>query len=342
MNPVEQAVDVHTHVVPPTTPFLERLTRADNRWARLLQRPDRTDVADVIVSDRVFRTVRRVAYDLDARHEEQLERSTAGQVLSAMPELFAAWAPAADSADYCLAFNEWLAAELIPHDGFYWGLGIVPLQDPGAAAAMLPGVRQLGLLGVEIPSTTPSAPLHDARFAEFFAEAERLGMLVFVHAVGAVDTFAHPMAGTSAVFPARIGEAVAGLIANGVLTRHPDLHLLASHGGGSLPVSLARLDFFRQTTPKLLEQMPEPAAAYASRLWYDPLLFDAGLIELLVRTVGPERMVLGSDYPFVPIEPNAALGDPRFDDGFRAQVNSRNPRRLLEHLTKSTVERAQI
>jgi aminocarboxymuconate-semialdehyde decarboxylase len=338
----EQRIDVHTHVVPPATPFLERLTASDHRWARLVRRVDRHDVSDVIVAGRVFRTIRRVAYDLEARQEEQAARGVAGQVLSAMPELFATWAPAADSADYCRAFNDWLAAEVDSRPGFYSGLGLVPMQDPAAAAAMLPAIRQLGLLGVEVPSSTPAAPLHDPRFREFFAEAERLGLLVFVHAVGAVDTFSHPMAGSSAVFPARIGEAIAGLIANGVLARHPGLRVLASHGGGSLPVSLARLDFFRGTTPALLECMPEPAAVYAARIWYDPLVFDAALLKLLAEIVGTDRVVLGSDYPFVPVDPNTALNDPRLGDDFRAQVNSRNPRRLLGLLGQAEAGNAPI
>jgi aminocarboxymuconate-semialdehyde decarboxylase len=338
MDPGDRAVDVHTHVVPGPTPFLERLSGSDPRWARLVPRTGRSDVADVIVADRVFRTVRRVAYDLDARHAEQLDLGCGGQVLSAMPELFALWAPPAHATDYCRAFNDWLRGQLEGHDGFFAGLGIVPLQDPDAAAGLLAEVRRLGLLGIEIPSAVPEAPLHDPRFDGFFREAERLGLLVFVHSVGRVDSFNHPMAGTSAVFPSRIGEAVAGLIANGVAARYPDLRLLVSHGGGSLPASLARLDFVRTTTPQLREYMPEPATAYARRFWYDPLLFDAALVELLAGTVGSDRVVLGSDYPFLHGDPNAALTDPRLPGDFASRVRSRNPRRLLEDLAAQAAQ----
>jgi aminocarboxymuconate-semialdehyde decarboxylase len=329
-----KVIDTHTHVVPPQIPFLDRLADGDARWARLAPRDDGR--ADVIVSGRNFRTVRRVAYDLVARREEQEDLGVDGQILSAMPELFALWAPKADGADYCRAFNDWLAAWLPEHDGYYTGLGLVPLQDPATATAMLADVRALGLVGVEIPSHTPDAPLHEARYAEFFAEAERLGLLVFVHSVGRADTFGHPMAGTSAIFPSRIGEALAGLIANGVLARHPGLTILASHGGGSLPASVARLDFVRTMTPEVLAYMPEPAAVYARRLWYDPLVFDPAVLGLLVELVGADRVVLGSDYPFLRGDPAAALDDPRFRPGFPTQVRSHNPRRLLTHLSGDT------
>lgn len=323
------AIDVHTHVVPPATPFVERLTATDPRWARLVRRADRDDVADVVVADRLFRTVRRVAYDLDERRAEQAARGLAGQLLSAMPELFAMWAPAAEASVYCRAFNEWLAGEVTGHDGFYSGLGIVPLQDPTAATEQLAEIGGLGLLGVEIPCATPDAPLHDRRFDDFFGEAERLGLLVFVHSVGAVTEFGNAMAGTSAIFPARIGEALAGLIANGVLARHPGLRLLASHGGGGLPASVARLDFVRDMTPLTREFMPEPAATYARRIWFDPLVFDAAVLRLLIELVGAERLVLGSDYPFLPVDPAELLLDPRLPEGLVDQVRSENPRRLL-------------
>jgi aminocarboxymuconate-semialdehyde decarboxylase len=325
-------IDVHTHVVPPQTPFLDRLVRRDPRWARLERRADDATLADVVVAGRNFRTVRRVAYDLDVRRDEQSALGIAGQVLSAMPELFAPWSPAADATDYSRAFNEWLAAELLRHDGYFRGLGVVPLQDPAASAAMLHEVSTLGLLGIEIPSSTADAPLHDGRFDEFFGEAERLGLLVFVHSVGAADGFAHPMAGNGAIFPSRIGEAIAGLIGNGVIARHPRLQVLASHGGGSLPASVARLEFIRSMSPAVLEYMPQPAASYARQIWYDPLLFDAALVALLIDLVGADRVVLGSDYPFLPGDPTAVVHDPSLPAGFAARARSVNPHTMLRTL----------
>jgi aminocarboxymuconate-semialdehyde decarboxylase len=323
------AIDVHTHVVPPPTPFLDRLLRRDSRWARLEPRGEDSGLADVVVSGRNFRTVRRVAYDLDVRRDEQSALGIAGQVLSAMPEFFAPWAPAADAVDYCRAFNEWLAAQVVGHDGYVHGLGLVPLQDPAAAAAMLEELRTLGLSGVEIPSTTAEAPLHDVRFAEFFGQAERLGLLVFVHSVGATDGFAHAMAGNGAIVPSRIGEAIAGLIGNGVIARHPRLQVLASHGGGSLPAAVARMDFIRTMSPEVLEYMPQPAASYAQRIWYDPLLFDAALVAVLIDLVGSDRLVLGSDYPFLPGDPAAVLHHPSLPADLAARVLSVNPLTLL-------------
>jgi aminocarboxymuconate-semialdehyde decarboxylase len=325
-------LDLHTHVVPAGIPFLDRLTRADRRWARLNQG---AETGDVLVAGKVFRTVRRVAWDLDFRRETAQAAGGTGQLLSAMPELFAPWAPPADGRDYARAFNDWLAAEVSRHHGFYTGLGLVPLQDPDSAAAMLAGIHAAGLAGVELPASPPTAGLHEPAWAGFLDEAERLGLLVFVHAVGgpAAAGFPHPMAANGVVFPASIGIAVGALIATGALAARPRLRVLVSHGGGSLMTELPRLEFLRSITPALEELMPEPAAEYARQLWYDPLLFDAGLLRHLAGVVGTDRIVLGTDYPFMPVDPVAVLDDPALPEGFAVAVRETNPAALLGALT---------
>lgn len=87
--------DLHTHVVPPATPFLDRLAAADQRWARLEQGPA---TGDVLVAGKVFRTVRRVAWDLGTRRDAAEASGGTGQLLSAMPELFAPWATPSERA----------------------------------------------------------------------------------------------------------------------------------------------------------------------------------------------------------------------------------------------------
>jgi aminocarboxymuconate-semialdehyde decarboxylase len=328
------SIDMHTHVVPAGTPFLRRLADKDSRWAQLRRREDGSRSADVLVADQLFRKVRDVAYDLDAREAELARTGVSRQVLSAMPELFAVWAPELDAADYCRAFNDWLAEEVSARSGHFDGLGLVPLQDVEAATRMLTGVRDAGLIGVEIPSAVPMSPLHDSRFDAFFAEAARLQLLVFIHAVGQVSSFTSHMAGSSATFPTRIGEATASLIANGVLTRHPSLRLLISHGGGALPASLARLDYMRTVSAEMAEVLPRPASHYASTLFYDGLLFDAALLEVLVDIVGPGQVVLGSDYPFLHGEPNAILADRRLPAGLQTTIRAINPRRLIDLVSR--------
>lgn len=327
-------LDLHTHVVPAGTPFLDTLT--DPRWATL------TPTGDVLVSGKVFRTVRRVAWDLDARRAAFEADGGTGQLLSAMPELLAPWAPPADGLAYARAFNDWLAGELPRHDGFYTGLGVVPLREPDTAAALLTEIAQAGLVGVEVPASPPTAPLHSPAWAGFLDEAQRLGLLVFVHAVGgaAVADYPHPMAANGVVFPASIGTAIGGLIATGALAARPRLRMLASHGGGALLTELPRIDFLRATTPAVADLMPESAVESARRLWYDPLLFDARLVRHLADVVGADRVVLGTDHPFMPVDPVAFLDDPAVPRHFADAVRTTNPAALLDLIRPNAWQRS--
>jgi aminocarboxymuconate-semialdehyde decarboxylase len=149
------------------------------------------------------------------------------------------------------------------------------------------------------------------------------------------------MAANGVVFPTSIGEAISGLIATGVLARYPRLRLLASHGGGSMLTQLPRIEFLRETTPALRELMPEPAVSYARRLWFDPLLFDARLLTRLADVVGADRIVLGTDYPFMPIDPLAFLDGPDVSAGLAEAVRTTNPQRLLESLPRPGRQRSR-
>jgi aminocarboxymuconate-semialdehyde decarboxylase len=326
-------LDLHTHVVPAGIPFVDRLAESDPRWARLYQAGD---TGDVLVAGRVFRTVRRVAWDLTLRRETAEAAGITGQLLSAMPELFSPWASPRDGRDYARAFNQWLAEEVARHQGFFTGLGLVPLGSLDYAVALLGEIHEAGLVGVELPASPPTAALHEPDWSDFLDEAERLGLLVFVHAVGgsAASSFPHPMSANGVVFPPSIGIAMGGLIATGALAARPRLRVLASHGGGSLMTELPRIEFLRSTTPELRELMPEPAAEYARQLWYDPLLFDVGLLSHLAGAVGADRIVLGTDYPFMPVDPVSVLDDPTLPEGFAVAVRDTNPTALLGSLVR--------
>ncbi|MFI9386656.1 amidohydrolase family protein [Kutzneria sp. NPDC052558] len=314
-------LDLHSHVVPAATPFSARLRKSDARWARL------EPGGEVIVSGRLFRRVRQVAWDLAERREQLTKAGVSGQLLSAMPELFALWAPPPDALEYVRAFNVWLAATVANHGGFFVGLGLVPAQEPVVAAAVLSEVAELGLAGVEIPAV----PMESPQWIDFFAEAERLRLLVFVHAVGGAEiaSFSDPGLANGVLFPNSIGRAIGGLIANGVLARFPRLQVLASHGGGSLVTMLPRMEYFRERSSAAQELLAESVSDYARRVWFDPLVFDAGLLQALAAVVGEDRIVLGTDYPFME-RPLAFLD--QVPESLAAAVRQENGARLLAGL----------
>lgn len=315
-------IDVHTHVVPDGLPF----TREGGDWPQVEVDGDQ---AVVHVGGRPFRPVGRASWDAEWRRREMAATGVARQVLSPMPELFCYWADPRAAEGYCRDMNQWLAAQVADDfDAF----GIVPLQDPERAAAALDEVKALGLRGVEIGSNVDGEVIHGERFQLFWAEAARLDLAVFVHPFHphGFETITGGPAASGVTFPNEVGFALGGLIAEGVLEAHPGLRLFASHGGGSLGLVLPRLDRMWAMDDAFSRRLPEAPSAYARRIYVDLLVFAPAALAFVLQMVGDERVVVGSDYPFMPDPPGQVLDQLEgLSERQRAGIREENARRLL-------------
>jgi aminocarboxymuconate-semialdehyde decarboxylase len=126
--------------------------------------------------------------------------------------------------------------------------------------------------------------------------------------------------------------AVAKLLLSGVLDRHPTLRLVVVHGGGFLPYQSMRLDGgHRADALQHFTIAREHPSDYLRDLHFDTVALSADSIRFLVDTVGADRVVLGSDYPFplgdrTPVQTVRAAGLPDTDT---AAVLGRNAERLF-------------
>ncbi|HEV7665940.1 MAG TPA: amidohydrolase family protein [Chloroflexota bacterium] len=93
-------------------------------------------------------------------------------------------------------------------------------------------------------------------------------------------------------------EAVAawGLLRSRVFQDFPTLKIIVGHGGGYVPYQVGRGRAFR------LNEMARAADVESfdttlRRLWFDTVLYNIESLDLLVRVVGVDRCVFGSDKP---------------------------------------------
>jgi aminocarboxymuconate-semialdehyde decarboxylase len=183
------------------------------------------------------------------------------------------------------------------------GMGMLPMQAPDLATAELSRVREMGLVAVEITSNVLGRSLHEAEFAEFWSEAERLGMPVFVHGMPG-DLGGRVPAGLVAVAGFAVGAdcalAATSIISGGVAERHPDLRLAFSHGAGGFPAMLPRANFFWGKTwneePSEVGEGISPAEL-AKRFYYDGLVMDGRTLRHLIDMMGHTQVLVGSDFP---------------------------------------------
>jgi len=249
-----------------------------------------------------------------ARRTSDLEKEGAdAQVISPMPELLSYWFTPEDGLEMSRYLNEYILKIVQADPDRFHGLGMVPMQDPDLAAKELTNVKEMGLAGVELGSNILGKSLGEPQFLPFFQEVERLGLSVFVHALH--PTFMNRIVGPENLdnpigFPMDTGLTIASMITGGVLERYPSLRLAFSHGGGTFPFFLPRLNHNwsgtwndeppggegRRPLEKLLAKSP---AEYARMLYYDTLLFDHRAIRYLIDMMGSSQILVGTDYPFI-------------------------------------------
>ncbi|EAU65217.1 2-amino-3-carboxymuconate-6-semialdehyde decarboxylase [Stigmatella aurantiaca DW4/3-1] len=249
-----------------------------------------------------FREIESNCWDPERRLTECDAVGVTAQVLSTVPVMFSYWAKPEHGLDLSRFLNDHLASVVGTNPRRFAGLGTVPLQDVNRAVRELERcVRDLGLAGVQIGSHVNGTNLGDASLYPFFEAAAELGAAVFVHPwdmLGGARLEKYWMPWLVGM-PAEVAIAISTLIFSGTLERLPRLRLAFAHGGGSFPGTFGRLQHGFDARPDLVAvDNPVPPRAYLGRFWVDSLVHDAEMLRLILRLLGPEKVALGSDYPF--------------------------------------------
>ena len=231
--------------------------------------------------------------------------------------------------------NDGMAAYAARRPDRFIPFGTVPMQDGEAAAVELTRCsRELGFKGVQVLTNVDGAELSDPRFAAFWAKAEELGMLVVIHPAG----FTQPQRFSRFYFDNVIGNpldttvALHYLIFDGVLERHPNLQILAVHGGGYLPSYSGRIDHAWGARSDAHGTLPKPPSFYLRKIWFDSVVFSSHQLANLAAVFGADRILMGTDYPYDmgDYDPIAHVNSVEgFDEAMKAAIAGGNARRLL-------------
>lgn len=291
-----QIIDFHSHIVPDAFPPDET---GETFWPSIRHLKD--GAAEIVISDRVFRKIDCRSWDVAARLEDMAKDGIDVQVLSPMPELLSYWFKPAAGERICAVTNDFIASMIGAAPDRFRGIGMVPLQDPIRAAAMLSDLRASGMIGVEIGSHVNGVPLGDASLEPFYRAAEAEGLMLMVHALhpaGVERIGAAPDMAAAAVFPLETALAATSLMVNGVMDRHPELKIMLCHGGGALAAILPRLDHAWRSGLSLAGTMPRLPSDVARGFYYDTLVYGQGSLSLLLDSADRDRLLMGTDYPF--------------------------------------------
>ena len=290
-----KTVDVHAHcAVPEAMALVGRKVEAEG----LLQSKmaDRLRAMDEQGIDVEALSINPYWYEADrdtAKTLIQLQNEKLAEICAAEPERFVAFAS-------------------------------VALQHPDLAAEQLEeGVKKYNLRGAGLGGSVAGLELSDPKFHPFWAKAEQLGVLVFIHPQGTAELEDTTRLKGNGLLTNTIGNplettiALSHLIFEGTLDRFPGLKICAAHGGGYLPSYAARSDAVMTTFPKRMTgTMKKKPTEYVRQLYYDSIVFTPEALRHLAAEAGPGQIVMGTDYPFpwTSTSVDHILGTPGFSD----------------------------
>lgn len=309
------AVDIHTHILPPEWPDLaERF--GEGKWLSMRRNHSEDGMccgATLYCQGRHFRDVEPNCFDHALRIEDMDRTRVRLQALSTVPVMFSYWARPEHASELARILNDHIASVCREHPRRFLGLGTLPMQCPKTAVRELERcVRDLGMPGVQIGShidrgDAPDWNLSDPEVFAVFEAAQDLGACVFVHPWDMMgsDQMTRYWLPWLVGMPAETSRAICSVLFAGVLERLPRLRIGFAHGGGAFPGTIGRIEHGYRTRPDLcaIDNPVSPRAylvsgASPARFYVDSLVHDEAALMRLLELFGDQRVMLGSDYPF--------------------------------------------
>jgi aminocarboxymuconate-semialdehyde decarboxylase len=290
-------VDIHIHFLSPHAIGAARKS-ADRCGVRVLDEGERPRLS--VGTEEPTRPLLEALYTLDLPRAFLSAQGIDTAVFGPLMDVAGYSLPADQAAAWSRIQNEGLAASLAEVGGRHRGLATVPLQEPKLAAEELTfAIRSLGLRGAMIDPNALGRPLGDRAFDPFWKAAADLGVPVVLHPflLEAVERFGRHYLHNLVGYPFETTLAAASLILGGTLDRFPPLDVVLVHGGGFLPYHIGRFDRGHATRAEARADGAALPSGYLRRFHYDTLVQFAPALAYLVKAVGADRVLLGTDHP---------------------------------------------
>jgi aminocarboxymuconate-semialdehyde decarboxylase len=293
-----KVIDVHAHILAEETMRLMR-REAPKIGPRITPIDDQFGVLEV--AGHPYRPYPRGGWDMERRLQDMATAGVDMQVLSVSPQTFLYGQDAALAVTLAALQNEEIAKTVRQAPERFFGIAHLPMQAPQQAADELRrAMRTLGMRGAQIGSNINGRNLDDPGLEPVWAAAHELKAFIMVHPVqvaGAERLKSYYLTNLIGN-PLDTTIAAACLVFGGVIARYPDIRFLMVHGGGFVPYQAGRFGHGWDVRPEPRVKLKERPEASLNRLYFDTILHAKPALEFLVSSVGTERVVLGSDYPF--------------------------------------------
>lgn len=295
-------IDIYTHLAPQT--FLDRLGSTS---------PELNNIARRLLGIKPL-------FDLDARFVTMDAVADYRQVISLPNPAIEDMCPVGMGLQLARIANDELAAICSRHrDRFAGFAAAVDLRDvESAVGEARRAVRDLGAAGVQIYTNVAGEPLDDSRFRPFFAAMADLDRPIWLHPTRTAKHSDYASESKSRFemwwcfgWPYDTSVAIARLVLDGLLDRHPDLKVITHHLGGMIPYFAGRVGpglevLGNRTTDEdyseVLSSLKRPHLDYFKSLYADTAMFGAGnALQCGIDFFSADHVVFATDAPLGPI-----------------------------------------
>jgi len=210
----------------------------------------------------------------------------------------------------------------------------LPWQYPEAALKELKRARKAGAVGVMVLANVSGKHLTDPLFAKIWKAIDDAGLPVLIHPTappGVKEMDMSQFQLTASIgFTTDTTLAVSRMIYDGFFDRYQKLKIIASHGGGTLPFLIGRLDQCFEFIPACRTKIVEKPSLVARRIYCDSVVFTDDALQMAVNVFGSENVLYGSDYPHTIGDPIGCLARvDRLPHGVRERVRGKNSEKIF-------------
>ena len=288
-------IDVHTHTF--TERWLELLKKEGGLY-NIKTRPDGQQ--EIFRGDTPVVIPQRGHFDYTLRIKHMDEAGIDVSIVSlTCPNVY--WGDEDVSTHAARESNDTMAgAQGRYPDRIRW-LTSLPWEYPGAACEELARTCANGAVGVMVLANVAGRSLTDPFFASIWAEIDRRALPVLVHptdppGVDMMDMTKYDLSwAVGFMFDTTL--AITRMIFDGFFDRYPNLKLIASHGGGTLPYLVGRYEKGDEVEIPSRRRMKRKPTDYLRHIYYDSITYDVRPLQYLISVVGAERVMLGTDWP---------------------------------------------
>jgi len=290
------AIDIHAHFFPEK--FFSIVEQRGTQFGGRVERTAKGPV--LLIGDTRTPPLDATYWDLD-RRVKAMNRARVDVHALSLTAPMVYWTDADVGVQLARAVNDAMeqAHRAYPHR--FVGCATLPMQDPARALEELDRVtRMRGIRGIYLGTNIGGRELSDPAFLPVYSRCAEARLPVLLHPLNVIGAkrlqpfYLNNLLGN----PFDTTIAAAHFVFGGVLDRVPKLEVCLPHAGGALPYLFGRLRRGQRVRPEARDRAKKPFDSYLRRFTYDTISHNAVALDYLVRTVGADRVMLGSDFCF--------------------------------------------